>query len=163
MSQLARFEKRIHDCIPLSQALGLKLEAYDGRQLMVSAPLAPNRNHQNTAFGGSLYAVAVTAAWGLVELLLQDAALEGKVVVQTGEMTYLEPVDDDFFALCELPDDSFLERFHKSLARHGKGRMELTSRIYRGQPTLMPPGEPRARFQGRFVVQEAHTTPVLMI
>lgn len=163
MSQLTRFEKRIHECIPLSHALGLKLEAYDGRQLMVSAPLGPNHNHQNTAFGGSLYAVAVTAAWGLVEMLLQDAGLEGKVVVQTGEMTYLEPVDDDFFALCELPDEAFLGRFHKSLARHGKGRMDLTAQIYRGQPSLSPPGEAKARFHGRFVVQDAHTTPVLMI
>ncbi len=163
MSQLARFEKRIYESIPLSHGLGMKLEAYDGHQLLVSAPLAPNHNHQNTAFGGSLYAVAVTASWGLVELVLQDAGLIGKVVVQSGEMTYLEPVDGDFFALCALPDDTFLERFHKTLARHGKGRMELTARVYQGVPTLMPPGDPKARFQGRFVVQEAHTTPVLMI
>lgn len=52
MTQLARFQKRIYDMIPLSEALGVELVSYDGHALLVSAPLAPNHNHQGTGFGG---------------------------------------------------------------------------------------------------------------
>ena len=62
MSQLSLFQKRIHDEIPLSRALGIQLHSWDGRSLLLSAPLEPNRNHQGTGFGGSIYCAAVTAA-----------------------------------------------------------------------------------------------------
>ena len=34
MTQLARFQKRIHDMIPLSEALGVELVSYDGHALL---------------------------------------------------------------------------------------------------------------------------------
>jgi thioesterase domain-containing protein len=67
MTQLGRFQKRINEIIPLSEALGVRLESFDGHALLVSAPLQPNHNHQGTGFGGSVYSVAVVSAWGLVE------------------------------------------------------------------------------------------------
>ena len=62
MSRLAQFQKRINQNIPLTKAMGLKLLEWDGTALLLSAPLAPNSNHQGTGFGGSLYGVGVTAA-----------------------------------------------------------------------------------------------------
>lgn len=160
MTQLARFQRRINDVIPLTRCLAVNLDAYDGRSLRVSAPLEPNRNHQMSAFGGSLYAVAVVAAWGLVELQLEDAGLVGRVVVQSGDITYLGPVTDDFSAVCELPDDSLVARFHKTLARYGKGRLNLVANVYAGTSGDVAGRQPLAVFKGRFVIQDAHTAPV---
>ncbi|MEX0603128.1 MAG: YiiD C-terminal domain-containing protein [Marinobacter sp.] len=157
MTQLARFRKRINEVIPLTRSLAVELVAYDGRQLLVSAPLEPNHNHQGTAFGGSLYSVAVVSAWGLVELLLADAGLTGNILIQSGEMDYLEPVEGDFYALCTLTDENLMRRFHKSLARYGKGRLNLTAQIFRGEASLTSGTKPLAAFRGRFVVQEART------
>ncbi len=154
MTQLGRFQRRIQDSIPLSQALGVRLESYDGHALLVSAPLQPNHNHQGTGFGGSVYSVAVISAWGLVELVLMDLGLEGNVVIQVGEIEHLEPVDGDFFALCRLPGGEVPDRFRKSLARHGKGRLSLVAEVYCGEPTVEPSQRPAAVFQGRFVVQD---------
>jgi thioesterase domain-containing protein len=154
MSQLARFQKRINEIIPLSAALGVRLESYDGHALLVSAPLEPNHNHQGTGFGGSVYSVAVISAWGLVELVLGDLGLEGKVVIQVGEIEHLDPVTTDFYALCRLPGGEVPGRFRKSLARHGRARLSLIAEIYCGEPSLTPSAEPAAIFQGRFVVQE---------
>jgi hypothetical protein len=44
----------LHERIPLTRALSAAAEAWDGRTLRMGAPLAPNRNHLGTAFGGSL-------------------------------------------------------------------------------------------------------------
>ncbi|AHI31143.1 MULTISPECIES: thioesterase domain-containing protein [Marinobacter] len=161
MTQLARFQKRIYDMIPLSEALGVELVSYDGHALLVSAPLAPNHNHQGTGFGGSVYSVAVISAWGLVELVLTDLGLAGKVVIQVGEIEHIEPVDTNFFALCRLPGGEVPDRFRKSLARHGKGRLSLIAEVYCGEPTTEPVREPVAVFQGRFVVQGAHSRSVI--
>jgi thioesterase domain-containing protein len=157
MAQLARFQKRINEMIPLSEALGICLEAYDGSALLVSAPLQPNHNHQGTGFGGSVYSVAVVSAWGLVELVLGDLGLEGNVVIQVGEIEHLEPVTSDFYALCRLPGGEVPDRFRKSLARHGKARLSLIAEVYCGSPSLTPLAEPAAVFQGRFVVQDIHS------
>lgn len=159
MTQLGRFQNRLHENIPLSEALDVRLERYDGHSLLASAPLAPNHNHQGTGFGGSVYSVAVISAWGLVELVLSDLGLSGNVVIQVGEIEHLEPIDQDFYTLCRLPGGEVPDRFRKSLARHGKGRLSLVTEVYCGTPTTEPKHEPAAVFQGRFVVQDVHSKP----
>jgi thioesterase domain-containing protein len=157
MSRLAQFQKRINQNIPLTKAMGLKLLEWDGTALLLSAPLALNSNHQGTGFGGSLYGVGVTAAWSLAELALADLQLEGTVVIQTGTIEYKSPVDGDFFSVCRLPDGEMPDHFRKSLARHGRARLELTAEIFCGDPLLEPPREPAAVFRGRFVVSEVRS------
>ncbi|SFN06930.1 thioesterase domain-containing protein [Marinobacter pelagius] len=157
MTQLALFQKRINEDIPLSRALGIQLHSWDGHALVLSAPLEPNRNHQGTGFGGSVYSAAVTAAWSLTELALADLGLRGAVVVQSGNIDYLEPVNSDFYVVCRLPGEEIPERFRKSLARHGKGRLDLTAEVFCGEPTVLPKTDPVAVFQGRFVVQDVRS------
>lgn len=157
MTQLAVFQKRISEEIPITRALGIQLLSWDGHKLLLKAPLEPNRNHQGTGFGGSVYSVAVAAAWGTTELALADLGLKGTVLAQSGCIEYLEPVESDFYAICSLPDGETPERFRKSLARHGKGRLNLTARVFCGEPLLEPSGDPVAVFEGRFVVQDAYS------
>lgn len=157
MSQLMLLQKRIREEIPLSRALGIELQSWDGRTLVLSAPLAPNLNHQGTGFGGSIYAAAVTAAWGLTELALTELGLTGNVVVQSGSIDYLEPVIMDFFVVCRLPGGEIPERFRRSLARHGKGRLDLTAEVFCGTPGAELTGDPVAVFEGRFVVQDVRS------
>lgn len=152
---LTQFQKRINDTIPLTRALAVTVEHYDGERLVVSAPLEPNHNHQGTGFGGSLYSVAVVAAWGSVELKLADFGLTGNVVVQGGEMNYLGPVAEDFVAMAELPGAADLARLKKSLDRHGKGRLTVKAGVYPASAGIDAEGEVLASFEGRFVVQDA--------
>lgn len=105
--------------------------------------------------------MAVTAAWGLIELAIADMGLKGSVLVQSGNIDYMTPVDGDFYALCRLPAGEVPDRFRKSLARHGKGRLALHADVYCGEPTMEPRGAPVATFQGRFVVQDAGSRPIL--
>lgn len=157
MSRLVQFQKRINQQIPLTKALGLRLLEWNGSALLLSAPLAPNRNHQGTGFGGSLYCMGVTAAWSVAELALGDLQLEGTVVVQNGSIDYKLPVDGDFFSVCRLPDGEMPDHFGKSLARHGRARLELAAEVFCGSPVLEPRWEPAAIFQGRFVITDVRS------
>ena len=56
----------LHDHIPLSAAMAADITALSAENVAVTAPLAPNINHRDTAFGGSVSAAAILAAWALV-------------------------------------------------------------------------------------------------
>ncbi|MBZ2169996.1 MULTISPECIES: YiiD C-terminal domain-containing protein [Marinobacter] len=157
MSQLDLLQRRINDQIPISRTLGVRLEFWDGQTLIVSAPLLPNRNHQGTGFGGSVYSVAVTGAWGLTELVLSDLGLDGVVVIQKGSIDYLLPVDTDFYVICRLPGGEVSDRFRKSLARYGKGRLDLVAEVHCGHPHRRPASDAVAVLEARLVVQDARS------
>ena len=131
--------------IPLSQALGLRVVSGDGG-LTLHAPLAPNINHKDTAFAGSLNAVLTLAGWGLLWLLLERAELRAKVVIQDSQVDYLRPVTADFTAVCAEPADEVVERFLTTLRRHGRARLALDA-------TISERGDVAVRFCGRYVVQ----------
>jgi putative thioesterase YiiD len=66
MSGARQIQELLHSKIPITRAMGVKVEDYDGRRLILSAPLDANVNHLGTAFGGSLNALAVLSGYGLL-------------------------------------------------------------------------------------------------
>jgi thioesterase domain-containing protein len=113
--------------IPISQALGVRVLMFDGPSIRVSAPLAANLNHRNTAFGGSLATLGILAGWILINFNLRDLGLHCRVVIQKSEMDFLASVDADFEAVARKPE--LWETFIKTLQRRGKARLELSSEI----------------------------------
>ncbi|WP_197473590.1 YiiD C-terminal domain-containing protein, partial [Oleiphilus sp. HI0066] len=45
--------------VPLARAAEISVHSYDGNRLVFEAPLDPNTNDKGTAFGGSIYVIAV--------------------------------------------------------------------------------------------------------
>ena len=52
------------DDIPLTRAMGLRVESLGEGGIRMNAPLEPNVNDKGTAFGGSLAAILTLAGWG---------------------------------------------------------------------------------------------------
>ena len=50
----------------LAKHIGIVVESADDSAVVLRAPLAPNANYKGTAFGGSLYSVAVLTGWAWV-------------------------------------------------------------------------------------------------
>lgn len=67
----------LHGKIPITRVMGVRVEGYDERRLVLSAPLDTNVNHLGTAFGGSLNALAVLSG-GLIPRRLSRAARSGR-------------------------------------------------------------------------------------
>lgn len=53
----------LHEQIPLARALSIEIIKADDHEALVMGPLAPNRNHMGTAFGGSLSAVLILSCY----------------------------------------------------------------------------------------------------
>lgn len=138
---LAEFERQLRLDIPLAAALDVRLRSVDENAVEVAAPLAPNLNHEGTAFGGSLFAVGALAGYALVFHLVRDLKV-GYLVLQKSEIDYRKPVTGDFTARATWGADR--ARFANTLRRKGVARVSIEIDLREGEHV-------RARMTARFV------------
>lgn len=130
---MKEFTAYLHEHIPLTAALDAEVVVFDGQSLRIRAPLTPNLNHRNTAFGGSISALTILSGWGLLHLRLKEEGLRVRLVIQKSECDFSAPVDSDFSALALAPDEADWKRFLRTLKRRGRARIPVVSQVgYRG-------------------------------
>jgi thioesterase domain-containing protein len=143
--RLRALQETLYREIPITKHLGITVESYDDEQLILKAPIEPNRNHKQTAFAGSLNALVTLAGWGLLWLVLGEQDLATTIVIQNSESNYLRPVTNDFSARCRKPDSARLAHFENMLRKKGKARLELLAEIDEREKVAVS-------FKGRYVV-----------
>jgi thioesterase domain-containing protein len=139
-------EKFLHEQIPLTRAMGLRVIANDESGFTLEAPVALNSNHLRTAFGGSINAVATLAAYGFLWLELNEAAAH--VVVAESSIRFLRPVRATIRATCLRPDANVLTEFSRRFSENGKARITLRVNVTEA-------GETAAEFEGGFVARRS--------
>ncbi len=137
--------------IPMAGHMRVRLVRLDEGGLVARAPLAANRNHMGTAFGGSVHGVATLAGWGLV-LALLEVPQATDLVIQESRIRFLRPVTGDFEAHCEMPPAPAPERFLRLFNARGRARITVEARVRQGNSTA-------AEFTGVFAAlrQEGKT------
>src|ERR1022692_3193535 len=89
----------LHEMIPLAKAMGVGVQVSDARALVLTAPKEQNKNSLNTAFGGSLVALATLAGYGVVWELMREGNEADKpvwhIVVKESRAAYRRPVLGD--------------------------------------------------------------------
>ena len=141
-SILTDSERFFHEQIPLSAAMGVGVESFDGSQLVLTAPLEPNHNHLGTAFGGSLGAIAMLAGYGFLWLRLEDRSAH--IVIRRSSIEFHRPVRKSLRAICNGPDDEVMSGFMSQFLTRGKARVTLQVRV-------VEDGETCVEFEGEFV------------
>jgi thioesterase domain-containing protein len=142
MNLVGQIQELLHTKIPITRAPGVKVEAFDGERLILSAPLDRNINHMGTAFGGSLNALAVMSGYGLLWLELQNP--ECHIVIRDSSISYHHPVRGEIRATCIRPPEEFLSEFKKTFHEKGRARIALSA-------TIEDKGITCVSFQGIFV------------
>ena len=121
----------LHSHIPLTRAIGARVRSCAQGRVSISAPLAPNLNHRNTAFGGSLATLGILSGWTVLHCALREHGIEARVVVQKHDCDFLEPVADEFTAESALSPEQW-QRFVATLKRYQRARISVTSEIRAG-------------------------------
>lgn len=124
-------EQFLHDRIPVSKAMGIRVETCDAGVVVLTAPLELNYNHLGTAFGGSLATVATLAGYVALWTALGDR--EAHVVVRRSEIDYRHPVRKEIRAVCALPEGGVSDGFRRAFESKGKARMELPVVVSEGE------------------------------
>lgn len=135
----------LHSHIPLAAAMAVNVVAIENGSLTLGAPLAPNKNHRDTAFGGSVSTLATLAAWSLLRLRLdKQQAQSAHLVIQRHSMEYLLPISEAFSARAEFSQSTDWSRFEKAFASRGRARIVIGASVNWD-------GQECARFSGDFV------------
>lgn len=122
--------------------MGVTVEPCDDAAFVLTAPLAVNRNHLGTAFGGSLSAIATLAGYGMLWLQLGDP--DAHIIIKSSSISYLLPVRGEIRAICRPPTPHALASFLATFSRKGKARIRLEVAIVEG-------GQDCVLFSGEFV------------
>jgi len=134
--------------ITLFRHLGITVKEMTADRVHFQVDLQRNLNHKGTAFGGSLYATAVLAAYGLVLAGLKEKNIPTEnIVIAKGAIDYLRPVETDFEIVCEFPDLPTKDQFYRDLVANKRVRGSVKSHI------LADGGSLKALFEGSFVVR----------
>jgi len=139
------FERKLLADIPLARAMQLQVGAWDGSQLNLTAPLAPNINDKGCAFGGSLSGLMTLAGWGLIVLNLRVIGRDCDIYVQDSTIRYLAPVWSDIVVQARFAEGESWDEFVATLAQRGRARLRVDC--------LAPlaDGGAAATFEARFV------------
>ncbi|HJS46560.1 MAG TPA: YiiD C-terminal domain-containing protein [Gemmatimonadales bacterium] len=144
MTTPAALERYLHEHIPISGPLGVRVLEAGAAGVRLAAPLAPNLNHRRTAFGGSLAALAILSAWSWLHLKLRGEGFVGRLVIQGNSMEYLAAAEGDFEAGCRAPGAERWALFARTLAQRGRARIELDAEVRVGEALV-------ASFRGQYV------------
>ena len=150
MTTASDLQQYLHEHIPLSAAMGVTVREVAAQRVVLAAPLDRNINHRQTVFGGSASAVAILAAWALVQVRLRQQKLAGRLVIQRNSMDYDLPISGDFTAEATLVQAGSWPLFTRLLQRRGKARIAVAA-------TLLFEGRVAGRFSGEFVALSAES------
>jgi thioesterase domain-containing protein len=137
-------QDRIDREFPLARHIDVSVDSAHDGGVVLRAPFAPNSNYKGTAFGGSLFCVAVLTGWAWVTRYIEARGLNADAVIQESTIEYLKPVNGQFQAILRAPPPEQIQKFLKMLARSGRGRIRLQVQIH-DDPAIA------VRFDGVFV------------
>ena len=132
--------------MPPVAALQPRILCWRDGVLRLGAPLAPNINDKDCAFGGSLTSLMTIAGWGLVYLALAEAGLEADIYVADSRVRYLKPVFEDLVVEAGLDIAGEDARdLPGALRTHGRASVRVEAR------TVLADGASAAVLGARYV------------
>lgn len=139
--------------IPMSAQMGVRVHRATADGLIVGMPLGPNRNHQQTAFAGSLCALCTLTGWGTVYLLLRELDRSGNIVIRRSTIRYQAPVSTpEIYARSQPISADARQYFLEMLEDKGQAKLDLTVEIagidgpavlFQGSYVVLPNGQPQ--------------------
>ncbi|MBX3021429.1 MAG: YiiD C-terminal domain-containing protein [Bdellovibrionales bacterium] len=141
----AGLEQLLREQMPLALAMDVRVALADANSIELTCRLAPNHNHLGSAFGGSLSALMILAAYCRLFHLMNG---QGHVLLKSSQMEFFKPVHEDLRAICGPPDPREAQEFLKTYNKKGRARLTLVSEI------RLTDGTVAARMTGEFVGRE---------
>ena len=138
-------EHFLNDKIPLTRAMGVRVAGIN--PITIEAPVSSNSNHLQTAFGGSINAIATLAAYTFLWLELHDDP-SAYVVISESSIKFLKPVAETIRAICLPPSDAEISALKLAVAANGRARIHLRVLVEENGATA-------AEFEGEFVAKRS--------
>ena len=127
---IKKLQNKLHNEIPLTKMMGIKVQEYNEKELITTAPLEPNINDKGTAFGGSLATMTIISAWSLCWLITEELGLQSNnIVVIKNEHSYKKPVTKDLICVTTKPSVEEIEILKNKLLTKKSASIKIKSQI----------------------------------
>ncbi len=84
------------DRIPITSAMGITVAEVSPLSITVTAQLAPNINHRDSAFGSSISTLGILAGWIILKHRCQTFEPKPTLVIQASNTQFLQPIVSDY-------------------------------------------------------------------
>jgi thioesterase domain-containing protein len=123
-------QKKLHNEIPLTKMMDIKIQTYNEKELITTAPLSININDKGTAFGGSLSTMTIISAWSLCWLISKELGFDSKnIVVIKNENSYRKPVTKDILCYTQKPSKEEILKLKEKLETKKSASIKISSSI----------------------------------
>ncbi|MFX4266928.1 thioesterase domain-containing protein [Aliarcobacter butzleri] len=140
-------ENKLHNEIPLTKFMDLKITKYDEKELMTIAPLNKNINDKGTAFGGSLATLTIISGWSICWLISKELEINSEnIVVIKNEHSYRKPVTKELICHTKRPTKDEIENLKNKLLLKKSASIKISSQI-------IEDGEVCVDFTGYYVIK----------
>ncbi|MBU3015163.1 thioesterase domain-containing protein [Poseidonibacter lekithochrous] len=144
---LKQLEKKLHEEIPLTKLMKLKVNTYNEKELITSAPLNVNINDKGTAFGGSLSTITIISAWSICWLISKELEIDSKnIVIIKNENSYLKPVRKDIICYTQKPSKEEISILKEKINSKGSASLKIKSKIIEDNKVCV-------EFEGIYVIK----------
>jgi len=120
----------LHEQIPITAAMEIEVAEFSGPSVRVTAPLAANLNHQQSAFGGSISTVGIVAGWAVLWGNFRIRSLPINLVIAHTETEMGRPACGDLVAVTRPLGDKAISELLLALEQFGKARTNVTADIF---------------------------------
>ncbi|MCG3675896.1 thioesterase domain-containing protein [Aliarcobacter butzleri] len=140
-------ENKLHNEIPLTKFMDLKITKYDEKELITIAPLNKNINDKGTAFGGSLATLTIISGWSICWLISKELEINSEnIVVIKNEHSYRKPVKKELICHTKRPTKDEIENLKNKLLLKKSASIKISSQI-------IEDGEVCVDFTGYYVIK----------
>lgn len=132
MPSADELERYLHQHVPLSRHMGLRVHSATRERVEIALPLAPNVNPHGTIFGGAQAAACLVGGWMILHAAFARAGMPAQIVGKEARCEFLAPATSDALVVttCEAAElDALLARF----TEHGRARQELLTVVRVGE------------------------------
>lgn len=144
---IKELEKKLHNEIPLTKFMQLKIEKYDEKTLVTTAPLDVNINDKGTAFGGSLATICIISSWSLCWLISKELGFDSNnIVIIKNEHLYKKPITQSIICHTQKPSNEEIEILREKLQRKKSASIKIYS-------TIIENSEIGVQFEGYYVIK----------
>ncbi len=145
MQQLVDY---LHRTVPITEVMRISAGTRTETSLSLRAPLAPNINDKQSAFGGTLASLCTLTAWATASLICREAEVEADLGVAESQIRYLAPVRLDWFeAIAQWPKSASEAVFIEQLQSQGHASITI-------DVSIEADGHPAVEFSGRIFAHD---------
>ena len=142
-----KLQNKLHDEIPLTKTMGIKIQSYNESELITTAPLEININDKGTAFGGSLSTITIISAWSLSWLISKELGFDSNnIVIIKNETSFRKPVTKNIVCHTKKPSLKEIEILKQKLETKKSASIKIESKIIENDKICV-------EFEGYYVIK----------